>query len=239
MKVTPRFQAAAGYPEMLRTYGSQPDAFSFAGSADSFADAMFQELLEDELGNLQRVVSAEEILADLDGTPTFQYNGIPADEPYNGPNARETGASRTGKPNSETLRSIYEKINKIAQSYGVDPNLVTEVVRAESNFNPNAVSRAGAKGLMQLMDGTARMLRVRDVYDPEQNIAGGTKYLRDLLNRYNGNVKVALAAYNAGPGRIKQLGIDTDEELEAKAELLPQETQRYVAKITSRLGHYE
>jgi soluble lytic murein transglycosylase-like protein len=134
---------------------------------------------------------------------------------------------------------ISEKINKIATAYGVDPDLVREVVRAESNFNPNAVSRAGAKGLMQLMDSTARMLRVRNVFDPEQNIAGGTKYLRDLLNRYNGNVKVALAAYNAGPGRIKQLGIDTDEELEAKADLLPQETQRYVAKITSRLGDYD
>ena len=89
---------------------------------------------------------------------------------------------------------------------------------------------------MQLMDSTARMLRVRNAYDPEQNLVGGTKYLRDLLQRFDGNVKVALAAYNAGPGRIQKLGIDTDEELEAKFSLLPQETQRYVEKITQRLG---
>jgi soluble lytic murein transglycosylase-like protein len=133
------------------------------------------------------------------------------------------------------VQGILDKISRVARSYGVDENLVREVVRAESNFNPNAVSRAGAKGLMQLMDATAKSLHVRNVYNPDDNLAGGTKYLRGLLDRYDGNVKVALAAYNAGPGRISRLGIDTDDELEQKYELLPQETQRYVDKIMKRL----
>jgi soluble lytic murein transglycosylase-like protein len=89
---------------------------------------------------------------------------------------------------------------------------------------------------MQLMDSTARAMHVRNVYNPDENLAGGTRYLRSLLDKYDGNVKVALAAYNAGPGRIDRLGIDTDEELEARYDQLPRETQRYVAKIMQRLN---
>jgi soluble lytic murein transglycosylase-like protein len=194
-------------------------------------DGLFQDVLQAEVAQWQRVVSAEEVLADLDGSPTLQYS---EGEEYSLYAANRVTAQSTEPGKNQT---ILEKINRIAQAYGVDNDLVREVVRAESNFNPNAVSRAGAKGLMQLMDSTARMLKVRNAYDPEQNLAGGTKYLRDLLNRYNGHVKVALAAYNAGPGRIQKLGIDTDEELEAKYDQLPQETQRYVEKITRRLGY--
>lgn len=193
-------------------------------------DAMFQDALQAESAKWQRVVSAEEVLADLDGTPTLIYG----DSNGNDPAAADPVAPAASIPAAR--QTILEKIDRIARSYGVDVDLVREVVRAESNFNPHAVSRSGAKGLMQLMDSTARMLRVRNAYDPEQNLVGGTKYLRDLLQRFDGNVKVALAAYNAGPGRIQKLGIDTDEELEAKFSLLPQETQRYVEKITQRLG---
>lgn len=96
-------------------------------------------------------------------------------------------------------------IRDTARREGVDEQLVRAVIEAESSFNPRAVSPAGAKGLMQLMDGTARSLGVQDSFDPASNVDGGVRFLRHMLERFN-SVPLALAAYNAGPGAVEKFG---------------------------------
>lgn len=96
-------------------------------------------------------------------------------------------------------------INQTAAKHGVAPTLIGAIARAESGFNPKAVSSAGAKGMMQLMDGTAKGLGVTDSFDPTQNVEGGTRYIGEMLRRF-GTPELALAAYNAGPGAVAKYG---------------------------------
>jgi soluble lytic murein transglycosylase-like protein len=122
-----------------------------------------------------------------------------------------------------TQRDIDSAIEQAAARHNVDPNLVRAVVKVESNFNPNAVSRKGAMGLMQLMPATARQLRVNNPFDPEQNVDAGVRHLKQLLESYGGDVRLTLAAYNAGAGAV------------ARNSGVPHyaETQNYVRRITS------
>lgn len=123
----------------------------------------------------------------------------------------------TAEKGNQWLEPIIAKASK---RYGVDMGLIKAVIKAESNFNPGAVSHAGAQGLMQLMPATARSLGVNDSFDPEQNVMAGTRFLRDLLNRYNGNLDFALAAYNWGPGNVDK-----------RPDHLPRETRDYLARV--------
>jgi hypothetical protein len=109
------------------------------------------------------------------------------------------------RPNSIPV-DLNQVVSAASGRYRLDPDLVNSVIRAESGFNVRAVSRKGAQGLMQLMPGTASKLGVPNAFDPEANVEGGTKYLRELLERYNFDLVKALAAYNAGPLRVEQYG---------------------------------
>lgn len=115
-----------------------------------------------------------------------------------------------------TPQEMNEVINAVSSRHHLDPDLINSVIHAESGFNPRAVSRKGAQGLMQLMPQTASQLGVANTFDPGANVEGGTKYLRELLERYNFDLIKALAAYNAGPQRVEQYhGVPPYYETEA------------------------
>ena len=144
--------------------------------------------------------------------------------------AEDTSKASVGYSSASTPLAVNgsfaDLIKQASEKYNVNPNLVSAVIKAESNYNPQAVSPAGAMGMMQLMPGTARSLGVSNPFDPTQNVEGGVHLLRQLLDRYSNNVQLALAAYNAGPGAVDRYhGIPPYAE-----------TQTYVSRV---MGYYQ
>jgi hypothetical protein len=153
------------------------------------------------------------------------FTDVPTEEIANyerdlSPPPAQSSVSVTNSQKSPTIH-INEVVNTASATFHLDPDLVNSVIHAESGFNAHAISPKGARGLMQLMPGTANQLGVHDVFDPEANVTGGSRYLRELLERYNFDLVKALAAYNAGPERVEQYqGVPPFRE-----------TRAYVARI--------
>lgn len=129
--------------------------------------------------------------------------------------------------NQDANAQIENAISISSKKYGVDEKLIRSIIKVESDFNPKCISRAGAKGLMQLMPENCRDLGVSDPFDIYQNIDGGTRHIKEYLDKYNGNKEMALMAYNGGPTRMRKRGVNSPQDIY----LMPKETQNYVPKV--------
>ncbi len=157
----------------------------------------------------------------IDKNGVLYFTNVPTSSGYE-LYLREVSIEQTPNPIGSYLRDRYEHvIAEASQRHGVSAPLLKAIIKVESNFNPWAVSRKGAKGLMQIMPANIKALRIKDPFDPEENIMGGTRYFKQLLTQFNGKLILALAAYNAGPERVNRYnGIPPFEE-----------TENYVEKV--------
>jgi hypothetical protein len=191
------------------------------------AKATFRRLERDPLSPLARHALGLGVLM-LTFVPAYAYFGSRTNQPESEimRMARETTESTDSSVEIAEIVEIEAHIREVAVRYEIQPILVAAIVEAESEFNPRAVSRRGARGLMQLMPETATSLRVSDTFDPYENIEGGVRHLRRLMDRYRGNLPLVLAAYNAGEQAVMVYrGVPPYPE-----------TRRYVSRILRRIG---
>lgn len=131
------------------------------------------------------------------------------------------------KSGSDDKARIYSAVDKYSEKYGVDKNLVLGIIKQESNFDANVTSSAGAMGVMQLMDFNCELYGITDPFNIEQNIEGGVKHIKEYLDMFDGNVEMALMAYNGGQGTMERRGVKSSNDLYK----MPVETQNYVPKV--------
>jgi soluble lytic murein transglycosylase-like protein len=181
-------------------------------------------------------LAAADIYSYVGSDGTMHFTNVPAgDGRYKLQRKSRNDGHRRGAPASATSSSSIDRftrfndtVHQAASLYQIPEELVRAVIKVESDYDPRAVSRAGAQGLMQLMPGTAERMQVRDILDPRENIMGGVRYLRVLANMFNGDLGLTLAAYNAGEGAvIRHGGIPPYDE-----------TQDYVVKTITYYRRY-
>lgn len=197
---------------LLSLLGSSSDSSSYLSMLNGGSDASDYSSLLGLSGN----------------TGTSDYSSILSSQSSIGSDSIDNyyGASGLSSANSKinvSNSAIEKAVDTASKKYGVDKNLILSVIQQESSFNQYSTSGAGAMGLMQLMPGTAKELGVANAYDINQNVDGGTKYLKSLLSTF-GDYKKAIAAYNAGPGAVQRSNGDISK--------LPNETKDYVAKVS-------
>ncbi|WP_392486249.1 lytic transglycosylase domain-containing protein [Haloimpatiens sp. FM7315] len=146
--------------------------------------------------------------------------------------ASESYKIKSDIPKEKVPGAIDKAIKAASKKYGVEESFIRAIIKQESGFNPSVKSSAGAMGLMQLMPGTARSLGVNNPYDIEDNVEGGTKYLKGLLEAFGNQKEMALAAYNAGPNGVKRRNVKSPSEIYK----MPKETRGYVSKVMKYYG---
>jgi Rod binding domain-containing protein len=206
---------------------------------EGYGNDMFDTVFEQEVGSyisetkslgiaevLYKKITGEDMTLEMRNKISRRANSI------NTSNSEVAPDSSKVKPSEGAINRInqYEKhIDNAAESYGVDKNIIKSIIMTESAGNNKAVSSAKAKGLMQLMDSTAVDMGVKNVFNPKENINGGTKYFAQMLRQYGGDVKLALAAYNAGPSNVEKFnGVPPFDE-----------TKNYINKVLGYLNHFK
>ncbi len=196
--------------QAIQSIGSSNKLTSLNNDENSIFTQLLEEVLEDtsssysnDITNLNENLGTTDINSYLFNQNTSYIPSSYYELLSQGNTANEDKNTNVHFSGEESFQDI---IARAAKKYGVPEKLIQAVIKQESNFNPHAVSSAGATGLMQLMPGTAKYLGVTDSNDPEQNIMGGTKYLSEMLAKFNHNIELALAAYNAGPGNVSKYG---------------------------------
>ena len=185
-------------------------------------DSSFTDVPTDEITGYEKDLTLPVLLpapADSHASISVPFGSAKAASTNSWP--AKSGSAKSGSAKFVPAPALNQVVNSASAAYHLDPDLVNSVIHAESGFNSHAVSPKGARGLMQLMPGTANQLGVNDAFDPQANVTGGSRYLRELLERYNFDLVKALAAYNAGPQRVEQYrGVPPFRE-----------TRAYVARI--------
>jgi soluble lytic murein transglycosylase-like protein len=200
-----------------------------------YFDTIFESQLADHITKGKGMGVADVLFKKLTGevmTPDLKLNLKSINPLREKPKISLNNLERSSviNPSNQSLNRLSRFENIITEAsdkFGIDKNLIRSVILAESAANDKAISTAKAKGLMQLIDSTAKDMGVRNVWDPRENIMGGTKYLAGLLRQYNGDVKLALAGYNAGPGNVQKYeGIPPFEE-----------TKNYITRVMGYFNH--